>query len=104
MPPPKRAPQADAISDQLKTLDPEADRLALIAPPPPAELAAQLDELQILARDADPEALDGRMAGTRSLRTLYESFKPPANVDTPHPASGARMERLLIRFALRGKS
>jgi hypothetical protein len=87
----------DALGQGAASFDPERDRLALIAPPPPAEVSSQLDELQILARDPDPGALDRRMEGTASLRTLYQSFNAPEVLGTSHPAAW-----LLARFEVIG--
>src|SRR5579864_4981677 len=85
----------DALGQGTVSFDPDRDRLALIAPPPPAELSSQLEELQILARDADPGALDRRMEGTASLRTLYQSFNAPDGLGATHPAAW-----LLKRFEI----
>lgn len=87
----------DALGQGAASFDPERDRLALIAPPPPAELSRVLDEVQILARNAAPEALDRRMSGTASLRMLYQSFNAPAELGTTHAAAW-----LLRRFEVVG--
>ena len=91
---------ADALGQGAPSFDPERDRLALSAPPPPAELAAPLEELQTLARNGETAALNRRMTETASLKKLYESFAAPAALATTHPASWllARFEIVALDF------